>query len=376
MEFVIEKMLNSEKLEYYLRLQVHYGNSSVVPIDASDIRVLNIKKLSGGMTNNVYSFLLRFITGESEHFLNLVLKGYSEKVGLWFKVSYPDEEVRKHIREYDTLQALQKIGFPASKVFLCESDSFFLGYPFLIMGQETVIQESISDINSFADTLASLHNLEVEKLGIKSLSFPEDRSDFVWHRLRCLKQFINETKHYGFLKKNFDYAINWLESNAKDNTCPKYCLIHGEYHPGHTLVTNKNRLTVIDWESATIGDPAFDVGYAYHMVKLMCNEKNSNSGEMAAKQFVSEYSKNFQGDVHRRLEFYKVVGILGVAVVVSSWMSNPLEANKLFGRKALARALVFPFFRSSFFVKRWMNADFLVSCLQYSQDFIQTTLRQ
>lgn len=368
-------MLNTEKLEYYLRLQANYGNSSIIPKDASDIRVLNIKKLSGGMTNNVYSFLLKFTSGES-HSLNLVLKGYSEKVGLWFKISYPGEELRKHIREYDTLQALQTIGFPASKVFLCESDSFFLGYPFLIMGQETVIQESVNDLDSFAATLATIHNLEVEKLGIKSLRFPEDRSEFVGLRLRCLKQFINETRHYGFLKKNFDYAINWLESNAKDNACPKYCLIHGEYHPGHTLVTNKNYLTVIDWESVTIGDPAFDVGYAYHMVKLMCNEKNSHSGEMAAKHFVSEYSKNFQGDVNPRLEFYKVVGILGVAIVVSSWMSNPLEVYRLFGRKALSRAIAFPFFRSSFFVKRWMNADFLVSCLQYSQDFIETTLRK
>jgi hypothetical protein len=108
----------------------------------------------------------------------------------------------------------------------------------------------------------------------------------------------------------------------------------------------------------------------------MYNDKKSNSGEGVAERFVSEYSRNFQGDVHKRLEFYKVVGLLGIAVVVSSWISNPLEAYRGFGYKSLARALAFPFFRSQFLVKKWLNSDFLVSYLQYSQDFINTTLKR
>jgi hypothetical protein len=141
-------------------------------------------------------------------------------------------------------------------------------------------------------------------------------------------------------------------------------------------MTSDERLEVIDWEGVALGDPAFDVGYAYHMVKLMNNVKNPNSGERAAEHFVSEYTKNFQGDIHRRLEFYKVVGILGVTIEVSSWISNPLEAYRRFGHKALARALAFPFLRSNFLVKKWLNSDFLVSYLQYCQDFIETTLER
>ena len=155
-------MLDSKKLENYLRLLAHYGNSSLLPKDASDIQVLNIKKLSGGMANNVYSFFLKFNIGKSEQGLNLVLKGYTENVRLWFKIYHPDEEMRPYVREYDTLKALSLVGFPVPQVFLYESDSFFLGYPFLIMRQETVVQESVSKLNLFASTLAALHNLEVE----------------------------------------------------------------------------------------------------------------------------------------------------------------------------------------------------------------------
>jgi aminoglycoside phosphotransferase (APT) family kinase protein len=244
------------------------------------------------------------------------------------------------------------------------------------MHKEKTIQQSVSKLDCFGATLADLHNLNVKELRIQSLRFPKEGVEFARERLICLKHYLNETRHYRDLKKDFNYAIDWLESNVAVNKCPKYCLIHGEYHPGHTLTTNDNRLEVIDWENVQIGDPAFDVGYAYQMIRLMYKDKSSNSGEEAAERFVSEYSSNFRGDVHQRLEFYKVVGILSVAIVVSSWISSPVEAYRSFGYKSFARALAFPFLRSQFFVNRWLNSDFLVSYLHYTQDFIETTLRR
>ena len=369
-------MQDSKKLEDYLRLTSHYGYFSILPKGASNVRVSNIKKMSGGMTNKTCSFVLTFTERGFERRFDLVMKAYSEYVGLWSKIHHADEDVRPYVREFQVLRSLGGVGFPVPTVYLCECDSFFFGYPFLIMSNEKVMQESVITLDSFAATLARLHNLKVKELDIKSLRFPNDEGAFARERQICLKHYLNETRHYRDLKKDFNYAINWLESNAVDNNCPQYCLIHGEYHPGHALLTNDNILKIIDWESVQIGDPAFDVGYAYHMIKLMYNDKNSNSGEGVAERFVSEYSRNFQGDVLRRLDFYKVVGLLGVAVVVSSWISNPLEAYRGFGYKSLARALAFPFLRSQFLGKKWLNSDFLVSYLQYCQDFIKTTLRQ
>ena len=125
-----------------------------------------------------------------------------------------------------------------------------------------------------------------------------------------------------------------------------------------------------------IGDPAFDLGYAYHVIKLLNDKKNPDSDGRVAEQFVSEYSKNFRGDIQQRLEFYKVVGILGVTIEVSSWIRNPLKAYKLFGQKALARALAYPFLPFHIVDKKWMNEDFLVSYLQYFQEFVETNLKR
>jgi hypothetical protein len=367
-------MLNSKRLEDYLRLTSHHSDYGLVPKSASRIRVSNIKKLSEGMTNNTYSFLLTFTDQGSEQSFDLILKGYTENVSLWFKIYNPYENFRPYAREFQVLRSLARVGFPVPPAYLCECDSFYLGYPFLVMRKEKVRSER-ANLNHFAGTLARLHNLEVNQLGITAVKSPEDSSVFARERLMCLNQLLNETRHYKDIKKDFNYALNWLESNVADKTCPKYCLVHGEYHPGHTLLTNDNRLEVIDWESAQIGDPAFDVGYAYHLVRLMYGGKDSNSREKVADEFVSEYSKNFHGDLHGRLEFYKIVGILGVAIVVSSWISNPVKAYRCFGQKAFARALAFPFLRSQLLVKKWLNEDFLISYLQYCQDFIETNLR-
>jgi aminoglycoside phosphotransferase (APT) family kinase protein len=371
-------MFDSKRLEDYLRLSVHYGNYSLLPANARAIRVQNIKKLTGGMANNVYSFCLKFSEGGSEQVHNLVLKGYNNRVSLWFGIVHPDEDARQYVREYDTLQALDRVGFMVPQAYLYETDSFFLGYPFLIMNHEIAVQEKVNELKhiSFANTLATLHNLDLNKLGIQSLRVPKENSEFARERLICLKRFMKENRHYNFLKKNFDSAIDWLESNVGDIGCPNYRLIHGEYHPGHTLLTNEGRLTVIDWENAKIGDPAFDVGYAYNLIKVMYNKENIDSGEDFAEKFLSEYSKSSKENVNERLEFYKVVSLLGVAIVVSSWIADPIDAYRNFGKEALARSLAFPFFHSSFLAKRWLNSDFLVSYLMYSQNFIKRTLKR
>src|ERR1035437_3784396 len=117
-------MLNSKRLEDYLRLTSHNGDYSLLPKNAKNIRVSNIKKMSEGMTNNTYSFLLTFTEEGSEKSFDLILKGYTENVGLWFKIYNPYENIRPYVREFQVLRSLARVGFPVPPVYLCECDSF------------------------------------------------------------------------------------------------------------------------------------------------------------------------------------------------------------------------------------------------------------
>jgi hypothetical protein len=142
-------------------------------------------------------------------------------------------------------------------------------------------------------------------------------------------------------------------------------------------------MIVLDWDSIEIGDPAYDVGYAYHFVKFFSDPKNPNSAERTAERFVSEYMRNFHGDICRRLEFYKVVGILGTSIYYSSGLSNPIYAYKHHRRQVVPTfpflswpfiLLGFPFLRWPV-VGRWLGTEGDTYWLQYFGDFIETTLK-
>ncbi len=356
-------MLNPNRLEHYLVNQANTDNNNLLPNDACNVRISNVKKLSGGITNNVYSLSLRYQSRETDKNRNLIFKGYNKEDGLLFYIHHLDKERRPYMREYDIEKALGKVGFPVPEVYVCESDPTFLDYPFLLMKQETASQITRSELKNFARLLAALHNLDFKTLNIRALRNPKDDLEFAKDQITCIKRFLNQTEHFGFVKKDFDHAIRWLESRVADMSCSKYSLIHGEYHPGHTLVTDKHKLEVIDWESAMIGDPAFDVGYAYHMVKCMFNDESANN-------FLEEYLRDSHGEIASRFEFYKVVALLVVSIDISSLITDPINAYRRFGRKALAKSLAFPFALFSSYVRDWLKRDFLLSFLYYSQNYI------
>jgi aminoglycoside phosphotransferase (APT) family kinase protein len=248
-----------------------------------------------------------------------------------------------------------------------------------------VVKKSLEDlVDCFASTLAHLHNLRVSELQIDNLISPKDEYAFAGRWPIHFKHYLNlETKHDKRLKRDFDLAINWLELNASNTRCQQYCLIHGDYHPANLYLTKHSRIIVLDWESAEIGDPAYDVGYAYHFIKFFSDPKNPKSAEKIAERFVSEYTRNFQGDISQRLEFYKMVGILGTSIYYSSGLSSFTEAYKYHRRQVLPTIpflsgflilLGFPFIRWPY-VARQLGAESDIDWLRYFEDFLEATLK-
>jgi aminoglycoside phosphotransferase (APT) family kinase protein len=375
----------SSRLEVYFSATSRNGNSNLIPKNAHTIRVSNVIKIGGVMSQNVYSMLLTYRDGVTTRRLNIVLKTYHpQNIDPILKAYIHNEDLRRYLREFQTLRSLKRVGFPVPEVYLCECDSSFIGNPFIIMQKEDFVQKSTNELDSFAATLAHLHNLRVSELGIDALKSPEDGYAFARRWPIHFKHYLNlETKHDKRIKKKFDLAIRWLNSNAPKNYCPQYCLIHGDYHPANVYSTKDYRMMVLDWESVEIGDPAFDVGYAYHFIKFFSDPKNPNSAERVAERFISEYSRNFQGDISRRLEFYKMVAILGVSIYYSSGLSSFIKAYRYHQRKVLQTIpflgglfifLGFPFIRWPY-VARQLGALDDVYWLRYFENFLESTVK-
>jgi aminoglycoside phosphotransferase (APT) family kinase protein len=373
------------KLEDYLRATSRNGDSKLIPKGAHTIRVSNVLKIGGGISNDIFSLSLTYLDGRTLQNRDLILKTYLDNINPVMKAYIHDEDLRKCLREFRVMRSLGRIGFPVPEAYLCECDSRFLGYPFIIMQKEELIQKSINEIvDGFASTLASLHNLKVDEIEIAFLRTPEDKYAFARRWPIHFNHYLNlETKHDKRLKKDFSLAIHWLNSNISNNYCPQYCLLHGDYHPGNICVTKASRMIVLDWDSIEIGDPAFDVGYAYHFIKFFSDPKNPNSAERAADRFVSEYVRNFHGDISRTLAFYKVVGILGTSIYYSSGLSNPIYAYKYHRRKVMPAfpflswlfiILGFPFLRWPI-IARQLGTEVDTYWLKYFEDFLQTTLK-
>ena len=122
-------------------------------------------------------------------------------------------------------------------------------------------------------------------------------------------------------------------------------------------------MVVTDWEDATIGDPAYDVGSAYARERV-------DLGKKTADRFVQEYLRNHDGDVAERLLFYKLLAYLRLAVTHNAVLSNPLRAYEIRGSKAF---LSFPFFNLPFVAKR-VGTDLDAIWVESFKEFVRENL--
>jgi thiamine kinase-like enzyme len=378
------KTLDSRRLEKYLRVAISKNDSRFNLQNIDNIRISNIKRVGGGLINNVYSFLLTYSNRYEKKQLQLIIKTYKENVDP-VRRALPgymrDCDLRMCIREWQALRSLEDVGLAVPKAYLSECDSRFIGYPFLIMAKTEKLQKNSEDyVEGFAESLANLHNLDVDKLGIEVLKSLKNGYEFADRWPIHFKHVLNiETKHNAHLKKDFDFAISWLESNISNNYCPRYSLIHGDSHPANAFLTNDSRITLVDWDSVTIGDPAFDVSNSYHMIKFFRNPKDPDSAELLAERFLSKYLKKSKTDIRSRLKFYQLVSLLGYSITYSSGFSSPIKAYKYHQRKVSNSfpflklpiiLLAFPFLRWSS-VARQIQAENELYWLKYFEKFIE-----
>jgi aminoglycoside phosphotransferase (APT) family kinase protein len=381
----VREVYISKKIAEYFSAILLSGKLDFLPNGVTFVSVSDVRKLGGSariIGNDVYSFLLTYRDKGYEQRINLILKTYGKSLDpvlktcanyesfLRLSYTYPRlycENLERCVKEFQVLRGLERVGFPVPRAYLCERDSNVLGYPFIIMQKVEPTQNSTFNIDCFAKNLVRLHSLDITTLGIDALKAPKDTYAFARQCLLYFKIFLNlSPKHSKELKKDFEFAIRWLESNVSNTRCPNYCLLHGDYRArNNTILTKGSRMVVMDWESAEIGDPAYDVGYAYTRMR-------SDLGEKTANRFVQEYVRYFDGDLAQRLLFYKLVGYLREAIIHSSVLSNPLRAYEIRGIPAF---LSFPFLRLPFIAKR-TGADWDVKWVDYFKEFVGENLRR
>ncbi|MBW4935246.1 phosphotransferase [Marinobacter sp. F4206] len=172
-------------------------------------------------------------------------------------------------REYKVMRALSEhTDVPVPKVrVLCE-DSDIIGTPFYVMDfmEGRIVshsalraldrQERMPAHLSAIDTLAKLHSVDVNAVGLGDFGRPEGY---------VARQVSRWTKQYLASKTDdmpaMDKLMAWLSENLPAND--ECAIAHGDYRFGNLMLApdKPEVIAILDWELSTLGHPLADLAY-------------------------------------------------------------------------------------------------------------------
>jgi aminoglycoside phosphotransferase (APT) family kinase protein len=260
-------------------------SGTVAPTGAD---VLDAGKLAEWMTANVAGFegpaeVLKFAGGQSNPTYRLNAKSGSYVLRRKpFGPLLPSAHAVD--REYKVIAGLHPTGFPVAKPYgLCTDDSV-IGSMFYIMGMvegRTIWDGAMPGSESatrratyeaMIDTLAALHNTDVEAAGLSDFGKPGNY--FGRQVERWTKQYkLAETEHMPEVER----LIEWLPATLPEQT--RTSVVHGDYRIDNLIYhpTQAKVVAVLDWELSTLGDPLADFTY---VAMAWVTENGGRSGVM------------------------------------------------------------------------------------------------
>ncbi|BCY14905.1 phosphotransferase family protein [Actinoplanes sp. L3-i22] len=166
-------------------------------------------------------------------------------------------------REHRVLSALSQAGFPVpAPVVLC-SDISVIGAPFYLMEHvDGKIYRDAADLAkidlravtfTLVDTLADLHALEPEKIGLGDFGKPEG---FNARQVRRWKQQLDASRSRELTGIEELHARLAAEIPAGGPGT----VVHGDFRLDNVLIGPSGEVNaVLDWEMSTLGDPLSDL---------------------------------------------------------------------------------------------------------------------
>ena len=267
-------------------------------------RPLEIKQFRGGSSNLTY--LLRF--GDQEWVVR--------------RPPFGPLPVGGHdmAREFRVLSRLWQAFKPAPRAMLFSDDISIIGAPFFVMerrdgivfknrqpvpaelGDDPATFKAISE--GFIDTLADLHAVDYEKIGLGGLGKPEG---FVKRQITGWMQRWHNAKTE---EVPADGPPRRVVPRAHAGAAQAPTILHNDFYLHNIMLdrTNPGQINgVFDWEMSTLGDPMIDLGIALgywreradvEIVKLAEIEPHTfKNGFLSRAEMVQRYAKRTGRDV-------------------------------------------------------------------------------
>ncbi len=221
--------------------------------------VSDLKRLTDGWESDVYSFSVQPADGgEPRELILRMFPGAAESA-----------PAAKCAKEYRVLRKLYEAGYPVPEIHAIDADGAALGMPSLVMEKisgptldatfnATPPERKRGLITLFAELLADLHALDVRPFGAEAPAYAPSSLDPGWSG--PLRGWLER-----FGQPGYGPAADWLERRAETVRRRPPALIHLDYH-GSNILMRDGRPYVIDWTSAGVSDPRFDLAWTSLLV--------------------------------------------------------------------------------------------------------------
>lgn len=221
--------------------------------------VSDLKRLTDGWESDVYSFSVRPADGDEPR--ELILR--------MFPGAAESGPAAKCAKEHRVLRKLYEAGYPVPEVHAIDADGAALGMPSLVMEKisgptldatfnATPSGQRRGLITLFAELLADLHALDVRRFEPEPPSFAPSDVGSGWSG--PLRGWFQR-----FGQPGYGPVADWLEHRVETVRRRPPALIHLDYH-GNNILMRDGRPYVIDWSSAGISDPRFDLAWTSLLV--------------------------------------------------------------------------------------------------------------
>jgi aminoglycoside phosphotransferase (APT) family kinase protein len=238
------------------------------------------------------------------------------------------------VREYTIISALHPMGVPvATPLGLCV-DETVNERPFYVMefvegailrdraDAERSYDETTRQVigENLAATLASLHDVDVEKAGLSGLAKHES---YIERQLRRWRTQYEQMHVEGFDNGGIVETVGDALA-ASIPTQQRVSVVHGDYRLDNTVLDQGGAVrAILDWEICTLGDPMADLGLLLvywaepgdETVALVGNAPTTADGFATRDQVLKAYASHSPLDVSD-IAYYQAFGYWKLACIL------------------------------------------------------------
>jgi aminoglycoside phosphotransferase (APT) family kinase protein len=312
------------------------GNWLNAAIFANELDI-NIERVAGGASNLTY----RLQRGDQTYALRCPT------------IFRNDDTANTLQREIRLLKALVDSNIPHARLIASDSEGEVLGVPFLVtrwIDGFTPMAPLAEDIRSddcaksfgweLTDALAKIGTLDFEAIGLADFGKP---TGFLERQVGRWKSQLERahSRDIAGVEELCDALTSNLPATQRSS------LIHGDYQFINTMFENgapPRLAAVIDWETATIGDPLLDLGWMLAGWQEAGEEPTHASymdwrGMPSRSAIAERYARATGLDV-TRVNYYIALALLKLAAIMEGWYLQYLNGRSKVKSHALLKDLV------------------------------------